>query len=86
MICDGLSGDHCCHLGTAGVCTFLEEGTVPGRRWACGLRRELGDWQAVHADARYLADVRPKLDAIGVTNCGDWPPPGMTCATCGVSD
>jgi hypothetical protein len=31
----------------------LEENTVPGRRWACGLFRELGDWNSVIADRRY---------------------------------
>jgi hypothetical protein len=68
------------------VCRFLEEGTVDGRRWACGLRRELGDWDKVHADSRYLEDVKPILEGIGVAvDCGDWPPPGKACGTCGVT-
>lgn len=84
--CDGLAADHCCYLGAAGVCRYLERDTVPGRRWACGLRRELGSWDAVHADPRYLADVMPTVQNLVAVHCGDWPRPGETCATCGVSD
>ena len=72
-ICHGNGSDHCCNLGAAGVCTFLEENTVPGRRWACGLFRELGSWGAVHTSSRYLSEVRPKLDAYALPDCGDWP-------------
>lgn len=80
--CAGLSADHCCHIAGR-VCSFLEERTVPGRRWACGLRRELGSWENVHEDSRYVAAVKPTMDRLGV-QCGDWPGPGTTCATCGV--
>jgi hypothetical protein len=84
--CDGLAADHCCYLGAAGVCRYLERDTVPGRRWACGLRRVLGSWGKVHADPRYLANVKPVLVDIGVkVDCGQWPTPGETCATCGVT-
>jgi len=91
--CHGNSEDHCCYLGGSyGVCKFLEQGTVPGRRWACALRREHGNWQDVHTDERYLAEVRPKLDEItpayndGVMpDCGDWPSPGVDCNDCGVT-
>lgn len=86
MTCAGTSDDHCCHLGAAGVCRYLEENTVPDRRWACGLRRVLGSWEKVHTNKRYLNDVKPVLTEIGVTvDCGDWPPPGETCGTCGVT-
>ena len=71
--CNGNGDDHCCYLGEAGTCRHLEENTVPGRRWACGLYRELGSWEAVHADDRYPA-VRRHLTAAGITvGCGDWP-------------
>jgi hypothetical protein len=84
--CSGLADDHCCHLGAAGVCRFLEENTVEGRRWACRLRRELGSWEKVHGSDRYRKQVRPLLDACGVAqDCGDWPPLGETCGTCGVT-
>ena len=82
--CHGNGPDHCCTFQGV-TCTHLEENTVEGRRWACGLRRELGSWEAVYADARY-EDVRTKLRDIGITvDCGDWPTPGETCATCGVT-
>jgi hypothetical protein len=83
-ICTGNGDEHCCWIN--GVCEFLEENTVPGRRWACGLRRELGSWQAVHADSRYLTNVHPVLARIGDPDCGDWPAPGVTCAACGACD
>lgn len=76
--------DHCCHLGAHGVCQFLVEHTA-GRRWACGLYVELGSWEAVHVDPRYVASVRPKLDDMGLdVDCGDWPRPDEICGTCGV--
>lgn len=82
--CAGTSNEHCCHIAGA-VCPHLEEGTVPGRRWACGLRRVLGSWPAVHADARYLTSVKSylKTTALKDMDCGDWPPPGVTCPSCG---
>jgi hypothetical protein len=81
--CPGTTPEPCCYL--AGVrCLYLEEHTVEGRRWACGLRRELGDWAAVHADPRYLAVVRPRWDEVGIVDCGDWPAPGEQCGECGL--
>ena len=81
MPCHGNATDHCCYV--AGVeCDYLERNTVPGRKWACALRRELGSWYKVHADARYLRDVRARLPA-HIPDCGDWPPSGMVCASCG---
>jgi hypothetical protein len=81
--CSGNSSDHCCYVSGV-ACRFLEENTVPGRRWACGLRRELGSWEAVHTDARYLRHVQPMWDRLG-GSCGDWPRAGKKCEACGVS-
>lgn len=47
----GVSGTHCCWLGNQ-PCVFLVE-NVDGRRYACGLRLELGSWPAVIRDPRY---------------------------------
>jgi hypothetical protein len=80
--CSGNGNDHCCSLG-ATVCPFLVESTA-GRRWACGLRVELGSWAAVHNDERYVTVVRPQWDKVGIVDCGDWPEPGESCAVCGV--
>ena len=74
MECHGNGPDHCCYIN-GGVCQFLEEDTVPGRRWVCGLYRELGDWAAVHSDPRYQA--APIADWFTRTHpgygCGDYP-------------
>lgn len=73
-MCHGNGPDHCCHLGRFGVCAHLEENTVEGRRWACGFRRRLGSWEAVHADPQYLSEVAPLLKETGIpVLCGDWP-------------
>lgn len=69
--CHGNGPDHCCYVNGQ-VCPFLEENTVPGRRWACGLYRQLGDWNLVHTDPRYLAVVKPVWDEFGVADCGDF--------------
>jgi hypothetical protein len=83
--CTGNSEGHCCWLNGT-VCQYLEENTVVGRRWACGLLRELGTWDAVYADSRYVS-VREALDQnpslVGLL-CGDWPRIGETCGECGV--
>lgn len=85
--CDGNSEDHCCYLGKHGVCNFLEENTVPGRRWACGIYRHYGSWSKVHNSNIYLEFIRPKLNEMDIEqNCGDWPPSGTACGTCGVCD
>lgn len=72
--CHGNGGDHCCYV-RGDACSFLEQNTVPDRRWVCGLRRELGSWDAVHADLRYLTEVRPAWDEAGVVDCGDFQGP-----------
>jgi hypothetical protein len=80
-VCSGVSEDHCCYVDGQ-ACPFLEEHTVPGRRWVCGLRRRLGSWTAVHADPGYQEHVRPVWDRLGIVDCGDWPAPGETCGEC----
>ena len=62
-------GGHCCWVrGT--VCEFLIE-NHDGRRFACGLMAELGDWDKVHADPRY-APMAINFADTGL--CGDWQP------------
>lgn len=56
--CHGNGADHCCYWNGE-PCPYLEQDTIPGRRWVCGLMRELGDWDLVHEDPRYLNDVQP---------------------------
>jgi hypothetical protein len=73
-ICDGqgdVNGDHCCWLDGA-PCPHLVVNGPTGFRYACGLRTELGSWAAVHADPRYLADVRPVWLRTGTVDCGNW--------------
>ena len=69
MPCNGNRDDHCCYVN-GNACRFLEMDTVPDRKWACGLRRELGDWDLVIQDQRYLEHVAP---VFGEMNCRDWP-------------
>jgi hypothetical protein len=84
MKCTGNGKDHCCYLGKYGVCKYLEENTVPGRHWACGLLRENGTWEKMYKDPRY-SDVRVKLTDCGVKeNCCEWPPVGGKCNGCGL--
>lgn len=73
--CHGNGADHCCYF-RGEVCPFLEENTVPGRRWSCGLFREFGDWGMVHEDPRYELEVQPLVNACEFDYdflCGDWP-------------
>jgi hypothetical protein len=73
--CHGNGEDHCCYLGKYGVCQYVEENTVPGRRWTCGLYRELGSWEAVYADRRYQTSDAGRFMAERFPGygCGDWP-------------
>lgn len=82
--CTGTAEDHCCYFGS--VCVHLEENTVPGRRWACGLMRKYQSWDAVYASPEW-----PEVLAQAVAHnlgedyrCGDWPPVGQVCSVCGV--
>lgn len=83
MPCDGLSKDHCCYI-KGEPCPFLEKNTVPDRRWACGLRRELGSWDAVLASDRYKAVPGAFFGQMGM-NCRDYPDinKNQYCFTCG---
>lgn len=72
-LCDGAgdeNGEHCCSLQGADCPHLVIDGPT-GRHFACGLYTELGDWDLVHTDTRYLADVRPLLTA-GTADCGEW--------------
>lgn len=83
MPCHGNADTHCCWLG--GVeCDYVEERSMPDRRWACGLMRELKDWDKVLASKEYREHVAPKLEPIGI-NCKDWPdkPKIYRCRACG---
>jgi len=74
---------HCCWL-EGKVCKFLrDDGPSARRRWVCILREELGSWDAVHTDPRYVEQVQPTVRRLTGADCGDWPPPGQTCAECG---
>ena len=84
-ICSGNSNSHCCWL-LGQQCLYLEEYTVPGRHWACGLYRKYGSWEEVYKASEY-EEIQKIMDLIFKTEtvrCGDWPRPGETCATCGV--
>lgn len=74
-VCHGNDDTHCCYVNGE-VCPFLEENTVEGRRWACGLYRELGDWNLVHTDQRYLETVQVHWIPTGTPDCGNWFGPG----------
>ena len=77
------SEEHCCHLGRGGICPYLRA-NEGGRRWACALMLEHGDWDKVHSDERYQQDVKPYWVERGFdTDCGNWPAPGETCGACG---
>ena len=74
--CHGNGDDHCCYF--AGVlCPYLEENTVPGRRWACGLLRQYNNWNRVLTSDEYLQVVQPLWETVpnyvpGMT-CESWP-------------
>lgn len=72
--CHGNGAEHCCWF--QGVqCPFVEENTMPGRRWACGLARELGGFP-IADDPRWQETVRPMAEAAGLPTdylCANWP-------------
>ena len=64
-ICDGkggVSGEHCCYFDGI-VCKYYDNG--------CSLRRELGSWEKVHNDPRYIKDITSKKAS--PIPCGDFP-------------
>lgn len=84
--CHGNGADHCCYVNGA-PCQYLQENTVAGRRWACGLYAELGDWNAVIADERYQTNLRPVWEVVEQVNglpsnsfnCHPWGPGTNQC-------
>ena len=81
------SADHCCNLGPFGVCPALrDDGPNADRRRVCTIREHEGSWAAmVTAKAYRLSGIADIVrDLVGV-DCGDWPRPGETCHTCGVT-
>lgn len=79
MTCKDYGDDHCCWINGK-VCSYLEEHTVEGRRWACGLFRKLGSWEKVYETEEYKRDIKPLMDRIGC-QCGEYPGDGI-CAVC----
>ena len=75
--------DHCCYVGDK-ACEFLEENTEPGFRWSCGLRRELGDWDLVLIDQRYINGPGKVFEPLGM-NCRDFPTASQGCGNCGLN-
>lgn len=82
--------EHCCWIDGI-VCPYLEENTVEGRRWSCGLyvreeletdtRREV--WDKVTATSEWQTNLKTCYDRLGVASCGDWPKIGKKCLACG---
>jgi hypothetical protein len=74
MPCSGNASDHCCWV-KGKPCTLLIENYVDEtgyfRRWACGLRAKLGNWDDVIVHPDYLAaTANAWKDGL---NCRDWP-------------
>jgi len=75
----GTGKDHCCWLAGK-VCPHVRPSARDGYVWDCGLRADLGSWDAVHSSPEYLRDVKP----IGLkVDCGDWEPEARGCIDCG---
>lgn len=90
MPCLGNGNDHCCWIGGK-ECQFIirdyTDETGHHRKWACSLRAELGNWDAVMADSRWIENVKGSwVDGL---NCRDWPdgtgPNRGVCEECGVN-
>ena len=82
--CKGRNLDDICCITQEYICPYLEQNTEPGFRWSCGLRRELGSWDAVEADPRYIEGPGKQFARYRVI-CRDWPDVsiGHACAKCG---
>jgi hypothetical protein len=80
-------GDHCCYVAGE-TCRYLaDNGLDAERRFECSLRRDLGSWDAVHADPGYQEHVQSYWNSLGVRedgtplieSCGAWQPPEGQC-------
>ena len=80
MVCRATPENHCCWL-PGGVCPFFDPVALAEGNGGCSLRAELGSWDAVHKDPRYLRDVAPHWPQVDY--CGAYPV-NQRCATCGV--
>ena len=84
---DGNCGrlNHCCWF-KGQVCQYLTENPPESEfKYSCGLKNIYGTWEATHASQEYIDNVHPKMVEVGLGDigCGDWPPPGHHCNTCG---
>ena len=81
-ICDGMGGpdgDHCDYVPGQpnGVCPHLVVNAAANpaqgqRKYQCGLRAELGSWDAVYADTRYNAVPGSIWVETNTPHCGAW--------------
>ena len=82
----GAGQSHWCWINGE-ECWYLVVDQHPTRKYACGLMMELGSWDAVYADPRYVRDVRAAFDEWADPerwpDCGDWWPKRNLC--CGVN-
>lgn len=90
MPCLGNGNDHCCWVNGKECRLLIRNHTDENghfRKWACSLRAELGNWDAVIADPRYKEATKDAwTDGL---NCRDWPdgegPNRGACKECGVN-
>ena len=71
----GTGIDHCCYF-KGEACQYVIAVNRPPFKWACSLRDELGSWDAVYKDPRYIKNVKPKMSLVAGAehlDCGDWP-------------
>lgn len=86
MPCLGNGETHCCFI-KGKPCPFLitdhTDETGHFRKWACGLRAKLGNWDAVLAHPIYKILIKGGAWAPGL-NCRDWPdaPEGINRGVC----
>jgi hypothetical protein len=79
MPCSGNSVDHCCYVNGERCPHSIDN--HEGRRWACGLRAQYGNWDDVLTSTEYLTDVAPAFGPLGI-NCKDFPDT-THCGLCG---
>lgn len=86
VACLGTTDNHCCWLGGPGQCQYLQK-NFETKEIACGLMVELGTWENVYADSRYINNVKPHLENYRPgLDCGEYPWPGKRCDACGVEN